>query len=94
MGKAALTAIDKLVAEEGAPPEAAERIRAEFAERISLEIGRGVVLPYAAAHNQRLRLAAIKAQRNELIKVWRENQISDDVMHHLEEELDYQESRL
>ncbi len=94
MGKAALAAIDKLAAEEGAPHEVAERIRAEFAERISLEIGRGLVLPYAAASNQRLRFAAIKAQRNELIKVWRENQISDDVMHHLEEELDYQESRL
>jgi len=29
-----------------------------------------------------------------LIRIWRENQISDDVLHHLEEDLDYQESRL
>ena len=39
-------------------------------------------------------LAWCEVGRTELIRVWQENQISDDVMHHLEEELDYQESRL
>jgi CPA1 family monovalent cation:H+ antiporter len=42
----------------------------------------------------RLRSAAIRAERQELIRIWRENRISDDVLHHLEEDLDYQESRL
>ena len=41
-----------------------------------------------------LRAAAIHAERHELIRIWRANQISDEVLHHLEEDLDYQESRL
>jgi len=41
-----------------------------------------------------LRTAALRAARQELIRIWRQNRISDDVLHHLEEELDYQESRL
>ncbi len=43
---------------------------------------------------QRLRHAAIKAERQELIRIWRENRISDDVLHQFEEDLDYQESHL
>ena len=42
----------------------------------------------------RAAFAAIQAERAELIRVWESNQISDDVLHHFEEELDYQESRL
>jgi hypothetical protein len=42
----------------------------------------------------RLRHAAILAERNELIRLWRESEISDEVMHHLEETLDYQEAHL
>jgi len=41
-----------------------------------------------------LRDAAVKAERQELIRLWRENQISDEVLHHIEEDLDYQESRI
>jgi len=36
----------------------------------------------------------VKAERQELIRLWRENQISDEVLHHIEEDLDYQESRI
>jgi hypothetical protein len=43
---------------------------------------------------RRLRHAAINAGRQELIRLWRENQISDDVLHEFEEELDYRESHL
>ncbi len=32
--------------------------------------------------------------RQELIRLWRENEISDKVLHHLEEILDYQEAHL
>ena len=41
---------------------------------------------------KRLRSAAVRAERRELIRLWRENEISDEVMHHLEEVLDYQEA--
>ena len=42
----------------------------------------------------RLRRAAILAERKELIRLWRENKISDEVMHHIEEMLDYQQAEL
>jgi CPA1 family monovalent cation:H+ antiporter len=41
-----------------------------------------------------LRRAALQAERQELLRIWQDNQISDDVMHHIEEDLDYQESHL
>jgi hypothetical protein len=41
-----------------------------------------------------LRLAAIQAERAELIRVWESKQLGDGVLQHFEEELDYRESRL
>jgi CPA1 family monovalent cation:H+ antiporter len=41
-----------------------------------------------------LRRRAIKAERKELIRLWRGNEISDEVMRHQEEILDYQEAQL
>ena len=46
------------------------------------------------ANVTRVRLAAVRAEREELIRLWQEGAISDEVLHHLEEELDYEESRL
>jgi CPA1 family monovalent cation:H+ antiporter len=94
LGKAAIAAIDELAAKEGTAPELAERIRAEFAEKIRIAPPGGHILTGGADVAKRLRSAAIRAERQELIRIWRENRISDDVLHHLEEDLDYQESRL
>jgi Na+/H+ antiporter len=94
LGKVAIAAIDELAAKEQVPAERAERIRAEFAEKIRIAPPGGQVLSGGADVARRLRSAAIKAERQELIRIWRENKISDDVLHHLEEDLDYQESRL
>lgn len=95
LGKAAIAAIDVLAEEEGIPDALAERIRAEFAEKITLSVPNGVVLTQPGSDNaRRLRQAAVRAERQELIRVWRDNQISDEVLHHLEEDLDYQESRI
>jgi CPA1 family monovalent cation:H+ antiporter len=94
LGKAAIAAIGELAAKEGVPAEMAERIRAEFAEKVRIAPPGGHVLSGGAGVAKRLRSAAIRAERQELIRIWRENKISDDVLHHLEEDLDYQESRL
>jgi CPA1 family monovalent cation:H+ antiporter len=94
LGKAAIAAIDELAAKERVPAEMAERIRAEFAEKVRIAPPGGHVLTGGADVAKRLRSAAIRAERQELIRIWRENKISDDVLHHLEEDLDYQESRL
>ncbi len=95
LGKAAIAAIDTVAAKDEIPNELAERIRAEFAEKITLSVPGGLMLSRSGADDaRRLRAAAVKAERQELIRLWRENQISDEVLHHVEEDLDYQESRI
>jgi CPA1 family monovalent cation:H+ antiporter len=95
MCNAAIGTIDKLAAE-GSPPELIERLRAEVSERM--------VAHSALTHQPeesgtfslatRIRKAAVRAERDELIRIWRAGEISDEVLHRLEEELDYEESRL
>jgi len=95
LGKAAIAAIDAVVTSDGISNELAERIRAEFAEKITLSVPDGLVLRHSGADDAlRLRAAAVKAERHELIRLWRENLISDEVLHKIEEDLDYQESRI
>jgi len=95
LGKAAIAAIDAVAVQEETPGELAERIRAEFAEKITLAVPAGLVLSHSGADAaRRLRAAAVRAERQELLRLWRENQISDEVLHHMEKDLDYQESRI
>jgi Na+/H+ antiporter len=94
MTRAALDAIGEMAGKQEIPEALAERIRAEFAEKVTLEVPGREVMHAAADPARNLRRAAIEAERRELIRIWRENLISDEVLHHLEEDLDYQESRL
>lgn len=43
---------------------------------------------------RRLRLTAVNAERRELIALWRDHRIGDDVLHRIEREPDLEESRL
>jgi CPA1 family monovalent cation:H+ antiporter len=92
--QAAMTAIGEVAQRESLSEDLAERIRAEFAEKVTLDVPGREVLHAAADPARRLRRAAIEAERRELIRIWRANEISDEVLHLLEEDLDYQESRL
>jgi CPA1 family monovalent cation:H+ antiporter len=92
--QAAMSAIGEAVRRESLPEELAERIRAEFAEKVTLDVPGREVLHAGSDPARRLRRAAIGAERRELIRIWRANEISDEVLHVLEEDLDYQESRL
>jgi len=94
LANAAIAAIDALARKESIPEALAERIRAEFAEKVTLGLRDGPVLNRGAELPRRLRLEAIRAERQALIRIWRENQIGDEVLHQLEESLDYQEQRL
>ena len=94
LGKAAIAAIDAREKEEQIAKDVADRIRAEFAEKITLWFPGGGLIEHGADPAKRLRRAALKAERQELIRLWRDNHISDEVLHHIEEDLDYQESRL
>ena len=94
MSKAAIAAIDALAQQAGVAPGLAVRISAEFAEKSAAGDARMSVADEQAGRARRLRHAAIDAERQALIRLWRENQISDDVLHEFEEELDYKESHL
>jgi Na+/H+ antiporter len=95
MVNAAIAAIDDVARRENIPMELAERIRADFAEKLTLALpAAAMVASPQAAMIKRLRKAAVQGERRELIRVWRDNQISDEVLHELEELLDYQESHL
>ena len=91
MSKAAMAAVDALANRESIAPDLAGRISAEFAEKNAADADTAMSEEQAAMA-RRLRGAAIDAERQELIRIWRDNQISDDVLHEFEEELDYKES--
>lgn len=94
MSKAAIAAIDALARSEGIAPDLSGRIGAEFAEKNAAGDAEASISDSHAASAHQLRHAAVTAERHELIRIWRENQISDDVLHEFEEELDYKESNL
>ena len=94
MSSAALSAIDQIMARESAPAEWADLLRAEILDRITLVAPDGVEVQPRTEFMSRLRLAAILAERKEMIRMWQDNEISDEVMRHLEEVLDYQEAHL
>jgi CPA1 family monovalent cation:H+ antiporter len=91
MSAAALVAIDQVLAQERVPPQWAQGLKAEIADRAELAAS-GASERLALSH--RLRHAALQAERRELIRLWRENQVGDEVMHHLTELLDYEQARL
>jgi Na+/H+ antiporter len=94
MSKAAIAAIDALARRESVAPDLAGRIGAEFAERNAAGDAHAQASGDDAGLTRRLRHAAVTAERGELIRIWRDNQISDDVLHEFEEQLDYRESNL
>lgn len=91
LGKAALAAIDAATASERMPADLVARVRAEFNDRIGAAQPQGSNSAFSFGRD--LRLAAVRAERQELIRIWRAGEISDEVLHHLEEELDYEEQR-
>ena len=94
MSAAAQAAIDDIVVAESVPADLAERLRAEMAGRFAQTVSDGDDPMPSAELESCLRRAAILAERKELIRLWRENKISDEVMHHIEEMLDYQQAEL
>ncbi|TFZ00148.1 Na+/H+ antiporter [Ramlibacter humi] len=94
MSTAALAAIDRELAGAGVAAQWAQGLKAEIAERIGLVASEGEELTPRMELVNRLRHAAIRAERAELLRLWRGNEIGDEVMHHLMEMLDYEQARL
>jgi CPA1 family monovalent cation:H+ antiporter len=89
MRRAAIKAVDDLVAEHGLPAHEAVAVKRFFNSRSSQ---RGSALtPDSEA---RLWLGAAAAQREALIKLWRDGEIGDDVLTRLEREIDLAEALL
>jgi monovalent cation/hydrogen antiporter len=94
MRTAAIAAIDTLLANAKAPSEWADQLRMEIANRVALSASEGLEQPPKNALLLQLRRAVVEAERKELIRLWRGNEISDEVKWHQEEILDYQEAQL
>jgi CPA1 family monovalent cation:H+ antiporter len=94
MQAAAMAAIDAHLADAKAPVEWADHLRSEIADRARLAAPEGMKLAAKDALLLQLRRVAIKAERKELIRLWQENEISDEVLRLQEEILDYQEAQL
>ena len=94
MSSAALGAIEEMLAAERVPPEWAQGLKAEVADRIALAASEDEELTPRMEFVHRLHRAVIRAERQELIRLWRGNEIGDEVMHHLMELLDYEQAHL
>ncbi len=90
MRRAAIQAIDRLVAEQGLPAHEAVAVKRFFNSR-SLQKTGSVLSPDSEA---RLWLGAAAAQREALVKLWQNYEIGEDVMTRLEREIDLAEARL
>lgn len=94
IAEAALEAIHRLGREEHIVKETVNHVCAEYQLRLARAHPTRLVLAYGDDPVVRLRRAALSAERQELIKLWRDQEIGDEVMHRLERELDLEEARL
>jgi monovalent cation/hydrogen antiporter len=90
MRRAAIQAVNRLVAEQGLPAHEAVAVKRFFNSRSFHGSGRGL----SPDSEARLWLGAAAAQREALIKLWRNGEIGDDVLLGLEREIDLAEARL
>ena len=89
MRRAAIRAVNRLVAEHGLPAHEAVAVKRFFNSRAS---SRSALL--SPDSEARLWLGAATAQREALIKLWQNGEIGDDVLLGLEREIDLAEARL
>ena len=94
ISKAALQALDQHARDHDSPGLWVESLRTEVTNRIALAVPQEDDHGAYQASIMHLRRAVIQAERKELIRLWRDNQVSDEVMHRVEEMLDHQEAHL
>jgi CPA1 family monovalent cation:H+ antiporter len=94
MSTAALAAIDEEMATEGVPSQWVQALKAEITDRIALAALESTELTPRMELVSRLHHAATARKRSELIRLWRANEIGNEVMHHLMELLDYEQAHL
>jgi len=92
--RAALLELAKLEAEGEITPDVGDFLRREAEVRLMRASPAGLVLADGDDPWCKARLALVRAERRRLIALWREGKIGDEVLHEIERELDFEESRL
>jgi Na+/H+ antiporter len=95
--RAAITRIDQVAEEDWVPPSVARQVRTHYEHRLQRFQPEAALDPECsadqAAAQRRLRHEALTAERRTLIALRNRGEISDDVMHHIERELDLEALR-
>ena len=98
VAEAALTRLDELTREDWVREDTADRVRGLYTYRRSRFSARfdgdEEGLEERSVAYQRLTRELLRAQRKELIRLRNESEISDEVMHRIEHDLDLEETRL
>jgi monovalent cation/hydrogen antiporter len=100
LAQAALTHLRKAAEQNPRHESAAQRVAAQYQERIEdLNDELAEVLGWSDQREhlvatRRLRLESLEAERRELIKLRRQRQVNEALMHQIEHELDLEETRL
>jgi CPA1 family monovalent cation:H+ antiporter len=96
MAHAALAEVNRQAIQGTYPEQYISFLRYLYGTRLEqLEPAEGLTgPPDFLVHMADLRIAALQAERHELIRLWHDNRIGDEVMHRLESELDLEQTRL
>jgi len=92
--RAALTELARLEREGEITADVAELLRREAELQLARTSPGGLVLAYGDDPWCKARRALVRAERRRLIELWRAGKIGDEVLHEIERELDFEESRL
>lgn len=96
MAHAALAEVNRLATEAAYPEQYVAFLRYIYGTRLSAlkPLAEGDNVPDSLSEITGLRMAALAAERAQLVRLWRSNQVGDDVLHRLEAELDLEQTRL
>ena len=92
--RAALAELARLEREGEITADVAEFLRREAELQLARTSPGGLVLAYGDDPWCKARRALVRAERRRLIELWRAGKIGDEVLHEIERELDFEESRL
>jgi CPA1 family monovalent cation:H+ antiporter len=94
MARAGLVEVERFAREEGVPADIRDPVRSEYEIRLKSAEPRQLAFTFADDLALRLRCAVVRAERRELIRLWREEVIGAEVLQSLQRELDFEEARL
>lgn len=94
MARAGLIEVDRFGRDEGVPPAICDPVRTEYEIRLKAAEPRQLAFTFADDLALRLRRAVVRAERRELIRLWRDETIGAEVLQSLQRELDFEEARL